>query len=1161
MSKWKYKKIVSAVLTLTLTATSFVVPTFGASKSSDADYVEGEYLATVESLEEAEAMAAAYNMDLKSYAYGIAVFTETGVASLSSIDEDLVAEFPELYPNERFELYDAELTATSTSQYHHDLLDTAEAWKTATGSGVTVAIIDTGIDIDHAEFTGQALANSYNSDEDKYGTEYVEDNHGHGSHVAGIVAAKKDDANDVYGVAPDATLMIIKGDYVEGSQHYFTMSSLATGIKHAVDKGANIINMSLGTSTEPVGTALKEAVDYAVANGVLIIAASGNSSVESVSYPAAYDGVIAVSAVDSSLNFATSYSNYGDAIDISAPGSGVYSANYNGGYTTKSGTSMASPMVAGVAALVLSTNSSYTINDLEDALLDTASEKGDLGHDKYYGNGVLNAYAAVLGTDDLHKVTYHYDEETTTTYVIPGDTLTAPTNPTKGSYTFLGWATEANGSTYFDFTTAISANTDLYADWFEPAATPDAPTLASVGTDSVTLIAVDGAEYGMSTSANGTPSSWQESNTFTGLTANTTYYFYMRIKATATEDISAISGVMTITTLTEDMDDTVDFITYVSATYGATATLTATVPSDSDSTTGTVTFILGTEVLGTVENISAGETATLVYDTTTKKMSVGSNSVTVSYGDDADSDIIGVIVVTLDAKSIATATVSSVATQTYTGSALEPSITVTDGTTTLVKDTDYTVAYSNNTAVGTATITISGMGYYGETITTTFAIQAATSTSTSSGGGGGGGGGGSSSGGTSVDTEDSTTTATVKISSSTSGKNTTANITTDDIEDAIDDALDEVSSSGEAVVELDVSTKSYTTKLTIEVPSEALSSVATSDVELLKITSDMGSFDLENDVLEYLGDLAGDNAVTFVIEAKDVDDVLTAAQLLYMDAVVAYDVSIYVGDEYVGEFDGETICVSFPFVVEDGENADYIVVWYIDDDGNKTQLVATYDADEEKVSFDAYHFSYYVIGYDESVEEEEEVVAELYDDTEEVENPFSDVSENDFFYKPVLWALNNSITSGTTETTFEPYASATRGQTATLIWKAMGSPTPTLTENPFADVYETDYYYKAVLWAVEEGITSGTSATTFEPNATVTRGQIVTFLWNNANRPEGATSNPFWDVPESMYYYNPILWAVEEGITSGTSASTFDPETLCNRGEIVTFLYRNFATS
>ena len=176
-----------------------------------------------------------------------------------------------------------------------------------------------------------------------------------------------------------------------------------------------------------------------------------------------------------------------------------------------------------------------------------------------------------------------------------------------------------------------------------------------------------------------------------------------------------------------------------------------------------------------------------------------------------------------------------------------------------------------------------------------------------------------------------------------------------------------------------------------------------------------------------------------------------------------------------------------------------------------------------------------------------------------IENPFVDVASGDYFYDPVLWALTHEpqITDGMTETTFAPGETCTRGQVVTFLWRAMGCAEPKSANNPFSDVAGGDYFYKAVLWAVEKGITDGTSATTFSPNDPCTRAHVVTFLHRAEGTPAAGSKNPFTDVAAGEYFTDAVLWAVSKGITDGTSDTTFSPADPCTRGQIVTFLYRD----
>ena len=169
---------------------------------------------------------------------------------------------------------------------------------------------------------------------------------------------------------------------------------------------------------------------------------------------------------------------------------------------------------------------------------------------------------------------------------------------------------------------------------------------------------------------------------------------------------------------------------------------------------------------------------------------------------------------------------------------------------------------------------------------------------------------------------------------------------------------------------------------------------------------------------------------------------------------------------------------------------------------------------------------------------------------------FRDVEQSDYYYDAVQWAVEKGITEGTSADTFSPGASCTRAQMVTFLWRAAGSPAPKSTTNPFRDVRSTDYYYDAVLWAVENGITSGTSADTFAPNATVTRGQTVTFLYRAAGSPAVGGNAGFSDVNANDYYNSAVAWAAENNITGGTGNGKFSPKADCTRGQIVTLLYR-----
>ena len=182
-------------------------------------------------------------------------------------------------------------------------------------------------------------------------------------------------------------------------------------------------------------------------------------------------------------------------------------------------------------------------------------------------------------------------------------------------------------------------------------------------------------------------------------------------------------------------------------------------------------------------------------------------------------------------------------------------------------------------------------------------------------------------------------------------------------------------------------------------------------------------------------------------------------------------------------------------------------------------------------------------------------------DEQPVVNPFVDVNEKDFFYDAVLWAVDKGITDGVDDTHFAPYAACNRAQVVTFLWRAAGSPDPSIGSNPFEDVHVGDFFYKAVLWAYEKGITDGVDDTHFAPNIACSRAQVVTFLYRAMEKPSYTTDKSgFIDVTDpKAFYYDAVLWAVENEITNGVADNFFGINETCNRAQIVTFLYRAMA--
>ncbi|MCX7922987.1 MAG: S8 family serine peptidase [Clostridia bacterium] len=305
-------------------------------------------------------------------------------------------------------------------QWGLDSIKATQAWDSTKGSAsVVIAVADTGVDADHQDLVAN-LVPGYNTINN---TANTNDDNGHGTHVAGISAGVINNGVGISGVAGECKIMPIK---VLGSTGSGYTTDITEGVIWAVDHGAKVINMSLGGSTYV--QAFQDAIDYAYNNGVIVIAASGNNNTSAPHYPAAYNHVVAVGAVDTNHNKA-SFSNYGSHVDIAAPGTSIYSTTYNGSYGYMQGTSMACPFVAGLAGLIFSKDPTLTPGQVENIIETTAIDLGTAGKDDYFGYGLIDA-AAALGQEP---------DTTPITMTIVGDTpdpfVPAGTNNARITYT------------------------------------------------------------------------------------------------------------------------------------------------------------------------------------------------------------------------------------------------------------------------------------------------------------------------------------------------------------------------------------------------------------------------------------------------------------------------------------------------------------------------------------------------------------------------------------------------------------------------------------------------------------------------------------------------------------------------------------------------------
>lgn len=436
--------------------------------SQSIESIYHQMLITVGSEVEAIEMADMYEINLIEYSkFGYATY------EVSDRQDELLASYGFEYNNTLKPM--AKWIPTTSDpyindQYALDLMDVEEAWTSIdTANDVVVAIVDTGIDTDHEEFVGRILQTSYNA-RTKVVSEtslaHIEDDNGHGTMVAGIIAANKNNTKGIAGIVQGSMLLVIKANNAdnptteEDESDSFLESSIAEAIHYARLQGADIINLSLGTAS--TNTVTKNAIDQALAEGIIIVGASGNDGDTTKYYPASYPGVISVGSVDSLSNI-SSFSNYNDQVDVSAPGAQIVSTTLNNGYASGSGTSFAAPQVAGVLALMKGYFPTLTSSAIITQLQTTAMDRGAIGYDNYYGYGIVNAAQAL----QIQYVTITFDTAggtaITPIQVVSGYAFTVE-DPIKEGHTFQGWYRDSSFQNVFTVgTDTTTVNLTLYA--------------------------------------------------------------------------------------------------------------------------------------------------------------------------------------------------------------------------------------------------------------------------------------------------------------------------------------------------------------------------------------------------------------------------------------------------------------------------------------------------------------------------------------------------------------------------------------------------------------------------------------------------------------------------------------------------------------------------
>lgn len=391
----------------------------------------------------------------------------------------------------------------------------------------------------------------------------------------------------------------------------------------------------------------------------------------------------------------------------------------------------------------------------------------------------------------------------------------------------------------------------------------------------------------------------------------------------------------------------------------------------------------------------------------------------------------------------------------------------------------------------------------------------------SSGGGSSSGGGGGSSA-PSVTVPVSSDHGGTKLSATISGSTATVSVSGKEIDKVIADGAKSVTVDLSGLSKVD----------SVKLPASVIAKTEDAEDTGLTIRLPDGAVELDEAALESIA--TGKTLTVSVQQAKLTNAQQEAVSSLAQVAVVV-DVDIVVGTVKQSAFDGGRLTISIPYTPEKGEDTSTLSAWYIRDDGSIENKGGSYDAKSGCFIFETDHLSRYLLVHVEQA------------------MGFTDVPANAWYAGAVAWAVEQGITSGTSDTTFSPNVSCTRAQMVTFLWRASGTP-EIGTTSPFSDVSADAYYYDAVLWAVEQGITGGTGDGKFSPDAPCTRAQMATFLWRVNGSPKVTGTTPFSDVSAGTYYCNAVLWAYEQNITNGTGGGKFSPDAPCTRAQMVQML-------
>ena len=1098
------KKLLSVLLILILLFTPALIPAAYASESSEAPAEFDGYLVRIRSEDELFSLMATDDDSLERVGENL-YFAEDAEAILSFAK---LVEIENVEPNYIYELQDD----YTSSRWNVNAINALYAWNhlddtnnhNARGDGITIAVIDSGLDRGHEDLNSANILSLFNLTNIEGGI-----NTGHGTSVTGIIAAQ---LNNRYidGIAPNVLILPIS--VFENNRT--TTSKILVAIDHAIEKKADVINLSLG-GTGRSGE-FEKACQKAVDAGIIVVAAAGNyTSATSVAnrgpnvyiYPASYDCVISVTACKqngSTAVFDNSYSFYNDQVTVAAPGSAVATLDLGNKTATKNGTSFAAPVVSGMAAIAKQQNKRVDTDTLVELLRVSSKDLGAKGYDVNYGHGLVDIQAFVDLLTKTYTITYYLNDEGTSFIDFPGllqkytntsddtylqeytfssDDIILPI-PTREGYTFGGWYDneQLSGDRTDILAAASFGDRNYHASW--------------IPSDDCTALSVTVAGY----SAN-----WsEEAEAYKVLLPKDTIVSADVISVTA----ASLAAVSEVTTAVKEGDGTWTFtITSLSGKNSITRYLI-------------ISYDRYTAPLITGSALSGGTATPASLD---KKTSVKPFEADISDWFAGD----GVTELTIELLP---------GNGYLTGNSLTYIPTAQDADSTVVLSLIAKDTYGFSSDIWSIQITVGSLPVSNSAI---------------------------------IGSSDFEWDLIVLPPAHADEKNEDEEAAGDEQEEDDIDVLESIdivlALYGNTVEDVIIKSQNAQVETTLIPNSDYfILEAAVSPYDAVSVTEDyLSTLDAGTYTLTVTFNAGAPVTATLnIVDTTPQDTPQPTPPTTSDPSTVGGGISSGSNNEtYIitaSADNGGSISPNGETVVNKNASATYTITPAEDYE------ISDVLVDNKSVGpVDNYTFlniqSAHTINaqFTKVIDDEAVALSSAYD---AIIKAFVDIEEGAYYYAPLLWAIESGITNGSSATTFSPEINCTRAQIAVFLWRAFGSPEPDSMDNAFTDICDDDYYYEAVLWAFEQGITNGTGESTFNPEQDCTRAQIVVFLWRALGSPEPISpDNPFIDVNLNAYYYEAVMWAFEQEITTGTSEDMFSPQAGCTRAQIITFLYRAFS--